>query len=264
MSYPFIAALSIICYLFATALLIYQLRKKKRFLIKWLIIVGVIGFMTHAITFWFIFNEKGSLNFSLFNMGSLVSLTIVGLILLSSLFKPTEIMGLLFFPMAVVSLILSYAVHGNQLITEETHPLFVHITLSIIAYSLLSIAAVQALLVWFQNKQLHNHNPAGLLQSLPPLQTMEAFLFEIIALGYLFLTASLISGFFDLENIFTQRLAHKTILGILSWGTFSILLWGRYYHGWRGRLATRWVLSGFAFLMLGYFGSKIAKELIFS
>jgi len=93
---------------------------------------------------------------------------------------------------------------------------------------------------------------------------METLLFEIIALGTLFLTASLISGFVYLEDMFAQHVAHKTVLGLLSWGTFTVLLWGRHYRGWRGKRATTFVLAGFGFLMLAYFGSKLAKEFIIS
>jgi ABC-type uncharacterized transport system permease subunit len=65
-----------------------------------------------------------------------------------------------------------------------------------------------------------------------------------------------------LENMFAQHLAHKTILSILAWLVFAILLAGRWLAGWRGRTAIRWTLGGFISLMLAYFGSKFVLEVI--
>ena len=76
------------------------------------------------------------------------------------------------------------------------------------------------------------------------------------------LSASLASGFYFLEDMFAQKLAHKTVLSILAWFAFGVLLWGRWRFGWRGRTAIRWTLTGFGVLALGYFGSKAVLELI--
>ena len=45
---------------------------------------------------------------------------------------------------------------------------------------------------------------------------------------------------------------------------FTVLLWGRHQLGWRGGTAIRWTLSGFALLLLGFYGSKVALEYIFA
>jgi ABC-type uncharacterized transport system permease subunit len=67
---------------------------------------------------------------------------------------------------------------------------------------------------------------------------------------------------FYLENMFAQHLAHKTILSLIAWLLFAMLLWGRWQFGWRGRTAIRWTYSGFIVLMLAYFGSKFVIELV--
>jgi ABC-type uncharacterized transport system permease subunit len=97
---------------------------------------------------------------------------------------------------------------------------------------------------------------------MPPLQTMEALLFQIIAVGELLLSVALLSGFVYLEDIFAQHLMHKTVLSIFAWLVFAVLLWGRWRLGWRGKLAIRWTLAGFVALMLAYFGSKFVLELV--
>jgi ABC-type uncharacterized transport system permease subunit len=138
----------------------------------------------------------------------------------------------------------------------------VHILSSIIAFSLLTIAALQAILLAIQEQQLRNHPSKRFIQTLPPLQTMESLLFQMIATGILFLTVSLISGFVFIEDLFAQYLVHKTILAIVAWVTFSGLLIGRIKYGWRGQTAVKWTLAGFSLLLLAYFGSKLVLEVI--
>jgi ABC-type uncharacterized transport system permease subunit len=91
---------------------------------------------------------------------------------------------------------------------------------------------------------------------------METLLFQMIGGGFIALSFSLLSGIMFLDDVFAQQLVHKTVLSIAAWAVFGVLLWGRWRHGWRGRTAIRWTLSGFAALVLSYFGSKLVLELI--
>lgn len=138
----------------------------------------------------------------------------------------------------------------------------IHIFTSLLAYSMLTLAALQALLLAMQNKHLHNHHPGGLIRTLPPLQDMEALLFKLLFVGIALLSAGLISGALYVDNLFSQHLVHKTVLSIIAWGTFSTLLFGHWRYGWRGRIAIRWTLTGFVLLMLAFFGSKFVLEFL--
>jgi ABC-type uncharacterized transport system permease subunit len=166
-------------------------------------------------------------------------------------------------PFTALALLLQQLSDQHHYLSQTlTAGLEFHILISILAYSLLSIAMVQALLLYIQDAHLHNKHPGGFIRSLPPLQTMETMLFRMIGLGFIVLSISLLSGFIFMENMFAQHLVHKTILSIIAWLLFSILLWGRWQFGWRGRTAIRWAMSGFIALMLAYFGSKFVVELI--
>ncbi|MGR9099977.1 MAG: cytochrome c biogenesis protein CcsA, partial [Gammaproteobacteria bacterium] len=57
-------------------------------------------------------------------------------------------------------------------------------------------------------------------------------------------------------------LVHKTVLSIIAWVVFFVLLMGRIRYGWRGQTAIRWTIAGFVLLLLAYFGSKLVLELI--
>ena len=246
-------------------LLAFSLYKKGRSPISRgrIIALGMTAIILHA------FELQGSLftghglNLGFFNAFSLFSWLSALLVLVVALHKPIENLGIIVFPMTAVSIALEMMFPSQHLLLEKALPgLQAHILISVLAYSLLSIAAVQAILLWVQDQQLRSKHPGGFIRALPPLQTMETLLFQMIGAGFILQSLSLISGMIFLENMFTQHLAHKTVLSIIAWGVFAVLLWGRWHFGWRGRTAIRWTLSGAVALMLAYFGSKLVLELV--
>ncbi|MBK8815682.1 MAG: cytochrome c biogenesis protein CcsA [Methylococcaceae bacterium] len=207
--------------------------------------------------------ENDGFNFSLFSMASLVSLIVALLLTSAMLSKPVENLGIFVFPIAALMLILDICFPEKQRsLNTHSWQLSLHVLSSIIAFSLLNIAALQAVLLVVQNQQLRSHPPKRYIQSMPSLETMESLLFQMIGAGLIFLSTALISGFMFVDDIFAQHQAHKTFLSILAWLIFSGLLIGRKRYGWRGQTAIKWTLVGFVFLLLAYFGSKLVKELI--
>jgi ABC-type uncharacterized transport system permease subunit len=136
----------------------------------------------------------------------------------------------------------------------------VHIVLSLFSAGLLTLAAVQSILLASQDRLLHRGQLTQLARALPPVQTMERLLFQLIAIGFVLLSLTLLSGLWFIHDWLAQHLAHKTILSITAWLIFGTLLWGRVRYGWRGRTAIRWALAGYATLILAYFGSKLILE----
>ncbi len=184
------------------------------------------------------------------------------LVVLSPL-RPLINLGLVIFPFAIICVAFDWAMPTDpDAVRGLSGAIGVHIVLSLLAYGLLTIAAAQAILLAVQDRALRRHRPIALLQSLPPLQTMETQLFELMAGGLFLLTMALAAGLIFVHNLFAQHLAHKTILSGIAWLVFAILLWGRVRFGWRGRVAIRWTLGGYLFLLLAYFGSKMVLELI--
>jgi ABC-type uncharacterized transport system permease subunit len=137
-----------------------------------------------------------------------------------------------------------------------------HIVVSILAYSVITLAAAQAVALWLQDHALKARRVHGLIDWLPPLQTMEQLLFQLVTGGLVLLTLAIGSGAVFLDDIFAQHLVHKTVFSLSAWLIFAILLWGRHRLGWRGNTAIRWTLGGFIALMLAYFGSKFVLELL--
>lgn len=225
--------------------------------------LGFLGLLLHTwLLYQTIFSQAG-LNLAFFNALSLAAWTVVASLLISSLSKPIENLGLVIMPLAAITVLLDLIYPGVGFMSEDaTWILKLHVLLSMLAYSLLTLAAVQSVLLAVQDSYLRARKPNTFIRSLPPLMTMEALLFEMIGIGFVLLTLALLSGFAFLEDMFAQHLVHKTVLSVLAWMVFGGLLLGRRVWGWRGQKAIRWTLGGFLLLILAYFGSKFVLELI--
>ena len=227
--------------------------------------LGLSGVALHTAVLHLTVTTPSGLNLGFFNAASLVGWLVSLLLLLTALRRPVENLGIALLPLTALGMGLALAFPSEHVVGEPAAwPLDVHILISVVAYSVLSIAAFQALLLAVQDRQLRHKHPGGFIRALPPLAEMEEMLFRMIAVGFVLLTLGLLSGALFLEDIFAQHLVHKTVLSIAAWVVFAVLLWGRRRFGWRGRTAIRWTLGGVASLMLAYFGSKLVLELILS
>ena len=257
--------LAVFGYLTSTVLVVVGLSKteKPAWLIRNPLLLAWLAFICHSFdTLQRLFDPAG-LNLNFFIAASLVSAIVVMLFLLAALTQPIEKLAIAILPIAATMIGLEVAIPLKpQILENSAWQMDTHILTSIIAFSLFNIAAFQALLLAFQNHHLRRHNPNRLVLSIPSLQTMESLLFKMLGAGMIFLSIALVSGFVFIEDLFAQHLAHKTVLSILAWIVFGVLLIGRIRYGWRGQTAIRGTLIGFVALSLAYFGSKIVLELI--
>ena len=234
-----------------------QVKHKGLMLILWL-----SACVLHAIHLYpQTFTSQG-INLNFYNSISIVLFIISSIVLILSFVKRSEFLGLFILPLVIVSIALTILKPEVSASASNLRGLQTHIVSSLFAFSVLSISAIQSLVLFNQDRHLRDLSLGGISHSLPPLHDSEKFLFQTITVGFVLLTIALLSGFIFLENMFEQHIAHKTILSILAWIIFSILLWGRWQFGWRGRKAIRWTLGGFALLILAYLGSKFVQELI--
>lgn len=226
-----------------------------------LLITASLGLLAHGVGVYGLSIQGEYLNLSVFSASSLIFWVINAIVLISSLKKALHNLFLLLFPLSALSVLAAMSGDNNWQ-HSLNYEIATHVVLSILAYSLLTIASLQALLLAYQNRALKNKQLTASSRLLPPLQTMEALLFEFLWVGEILLTLAIISGFYFLEDMFAQHLAHKTVFALVAWFIYALLLWGRHQLGWRGNTAIRWTLAGFICLMLAYFGSKMVLEFI--
>jgi ABC-type uncharacterized transport system permease subunit len=257
------SAIALAFYIAAWTLLIQAFHKRSPVNAGLLKSLVAFALLSHGLSAYGQIVVPEGFRFDVFNMGSLFFWVINLLVLISSLRKPLHNLFVLLLPFTVITIAISLPQTSS--ITPRSHletGVVVHIFLSILAYSAMTMAAVQALILAFQNYQLRHKHPTGWVRLLPPLQTMEALLFELLWAGQALLTLAIVSGIVYLDDIFAQHLAHKTAFSIIAWCVFTTLLWGHYRWGWRGNNAVRWTLFGFVPLAVAYFGSKMVLELI--
>lgn len=224
--------------------------------------VAALGLVAHGVGVYGLSVSENGLNFSLFTASSLIFWVINAIVLISSLKKELHNLFLLLFPLSAISVLTSIAATNPEWQHTLSYSIAAHVILSILAYSLLTIASLQALILAYQNYALKHRSRIANARLLPPLQTMESLLFELLWVGEILLTLAIISGFYFLEDMFAQHLVHKTVFALSAWLIYALLLWGRHQMGWRGNKAIRWALAGFICLMLAYFGSKLVLEIV--
>ncbi len=230
-----------------------------------LIAVAFIGLVFHAAVLYQSILPGQGLHMGFYNAMSLMSWVILLLVVAIAILRPAENLTVIFLPAAALALLLEMIFNAEHLVTVSDFSsigLKMHILMSVAAYSLLTIAAVQSLVLAFQEYQLRHKTPVQAMRILPPMQTMEELLIQLLAVGFFLLSLSLATGLVFVHDIMAQHLAHKTVLSILAWMLFGLVLLGRWLRGWRGRTLIRWTLGGFILLMLAYFGSKLVLELI--
>lgn len=227
-----------------------KIRRSQSVLLLW----GLPAIVLHGALLyrWIDGNTAHIQNLYISNVISLLAWLMGVLLLLTTLRKPVQSMGLFIFPVAAMSILLVNLYPGNYFFDTGANPRqLIHILSAILAFSVLSIAAFQAVLLAVQDDLLRYKRANNrLLRVLPPVETMENLLFEIIWTGFILLTFVVMTSLLFFQ--FGPGLTHSPTLVLLAWLTFALLLWGHYYWGWRGRTAVRWTLAGAGMLVLSY------------
>jgi len=237
-------------------------------LVGWMLLLAIL---LHAASFawpW----DRGGFHFG---FAKALSATLwIGLVLLWSEGRkvPLRPIRVLVLPVTIVVLLLPLAFPGTDFGALAQRPLFVpHLLAGTLAYGVLLLAAVHALLMLWVQRDLQRPAsglPAGPLARwigrLPPLMVLERVLFRFIAIGFVLLLLTTFSGMLFSEEVFGRpfRLEHKTVFALLSLAFFGVLLAGRRFRGWRGRIATRFTLGGFAVLLMAYVGTRFVLEVV--
>jgi ABC-type uncharacterized transport system permease subunit len=254
-------SLAFLLYLCCTALLIRRFVQRDQPTSVSLLPVGiltVLALIFHCADIFMTMQDGWVLN--LFTTLSIVAWLMALAALIWGAKTPNAPPGIIIYPIVALSLILKTSLPHDEMKALVNPALEWHILLSLAAYSLFTLAAIQAIVLAVQEQQLKQRHLAGLIRKLPPLQSMESTLFQLISSGFILLSIGLIAGVFFIDDIFAQHLAHKTFLSLIAWCVFATLIWQRWRNGLRRKTAIRWTLIGFAFLLLAYFGSRFVLE----
>ena len=202
-------------------------------------------------------------NMSMLNVASLVGWIISVTMLLASFKLPNTILLPVVYSFTGLIVLLSGLIPSAHVIQLSVKPsLLIHISLALFAYACLAIASLYAVQLSYINFRLKEKNASLLHSSLPPLMAVENILFKLLLVGTVLLTLSLASGFMFWDNMFGKEQAHKTVLSLLAWGLYSVILMGHSLFGWRGKPVIWSTIINGVLLPLAYFGSRFVKEVI--
>jgi ABC-type uncharacterized transport system permease subunit len=256
-----IVLIGILAYLVATVLLVRAMAGNGPGTGRAWLVPAVAGVVLHAAHHAREWQAMGAPDLHFF---AALSLTGLGMAALTTIFGAggrMAALGVFVFPLAA-------AVLAGDAATMTTPnpglpwPIQLHAWCALLAYAVLGIAALLSVMAWAQERALRRHERHRWMRALPPLVEMESLLFRTIAVGFVLLSATLLTGMLFVEDMLAQQLAHKTVFSVLSWLAFGVLLLGRWRRGWRGRTAVRWTLVAMALLVLAFFGSKFVLELV--
>lgn len=255
--------LACLCYGISTALIIRSLVTNIQVRRAALLGTGTVGVVFHVYFVSDAVLQESGVRLGVITMASMFALILAATNTIIGYFRRTESLLAPAYPVAIIGLLITLLFNDQvQPSPHLPHGIFAHILLSISAYCVLALALSQAILLWIQNYQLKHHHIHDLFNLLPPIQTMEAILFDLIAVSLALLTLAIGTGFVFVDDFFAQHLLHKTTFALGSWCVLSLMMFGRSLWGWRGMVAVKWTLTGFILLTLGYFGSKVMLELV--
>lgn len=257
--------LAVVCYAATTIFVFRDMDRSTGHISGSLASLLVVGAIAHGLNLASALFSGPTVDFSLGNALSLASWVVVVLFLIALARQPLATLALIVVPFALVSVLADRFWSGPPMqLAESDGSGVLHTLISVVAYGLLALAFCHAVVLLLQERHLQQRRPGGFFHSLPPLETMERILFQLIALGFFLLTIALVSGGIFSARLFGRAILfnHHVILSIVAWLAFGTLLAGRVLLGWRGRLASFWTVGSFLVLALAYFGSRFVLEVV--
>ncbi len=129
-----------------------------------------------------------------------------------------------------------------------------HILFSIIAFAILTLAALQALVTALQNYALKQRplQTYPLLRLLPPVESMQATLFKILWAGFFLLSLVFLGAFLYLPDILQHAQFSKLLLYVFAWVLFATLLYGYHKSGWSSDMVILRTIIGVLLLAASY------------
>ncbi len=230
--------------------------------LRWVGALGSSGLVAHAMILVLRARHHG-VDLQFFSALSLVAAVCVLVLLMLMHWQRLQRLAAVVYPIAALAVVAAALFDSGSMHTEiNDWQIATHALLALLAFATLAIAAVVAIQLGVQDHALRTHRLSRWFSGAPPLVQVEQLLFQLIGAGFLLLTLALVTGVLFIEDLMAQHLAHKTVLSVIAWAIFGVLLFGRMRFGWRGRRAVRLVLSGVVLLVLAYFGSKFVLELV--
>ncbi|MEO0413820.1 MAG: cytochrome c biogenesis protein CcsA [Verrucomicrobiota bacterium] len=122
-----------------------------------------------------------------------------------------------------------------------------HMSVCLLAYGGLALAAVAGVMYLVQNKQLKSGTPGNLSFSLPPIRMLIRSQLQLLGIGLLLLSVGIVSAFFLREK--SPTTLHLVILGSV-WAFYALILLIYWWKRFSPRLLSVLSVVAFAFALV--------------
>lgn len=142
--------------------------------------------------------------------------------------------------------------------------ILLHIVVSVVTYSLLTLAAIAGLAVLLRERSMRLKRRDALSDLLPSVADSERLQVRLLVASETVLGIDMLTGM-GIQLMNTGRLLafdHKTLLTVGGFLLIGGLLFAHYRSGLRGRKAARLFLVGYLLVTLGYPGVKFVRDVL--
>jgi ABC-type uncharacterized transport system permease subunit len=142
--------------------------------------------------------------------------------------------------------------------------ILLHILVSVVTYSLLTLAAIAGLAVLLRERSMRLKRRDALSDLLPSVADSERLQVRLLVASEAVLGFDMLTGM-GIQLMNTGRLLafdHKTLLTIGGFLLIGGLLFAHFRTGLRGRKAARLFLVGYLLVTLGYPGVKFVRDVL--
>tara|TARA_B100000614_G_C14540139_1_gene489962 strand:+ start:538 stop:1077 length:540 start_codon:yes stop_codon:yes gene_type:complete len=174
--------------------------------------------------------------------------------------KPAHHLALILLPLSAIVVFLTLVFDFKDATDNINYDLALHIVVSLVSYGLLGLAAIQALLLKFQEQKLKDLDNSLLSNLMPSMDIMENIMFDLIIIGFILLTISLLTGAPFVSEETDKILLQKITFSVIAWLVYSYLIYQRFSSNIIGKQANTLAISGMLFLFFAYLGTKVLFE----
>ncbi len=173
-------------------------------------------------------------------------------------------LGLFLLPFSALILLLIPLLPDEPYVRIHTTSLLEssHLLVSLLAYAILTLATLHALMHLFLDRALKRKHLSRIMQALPSLLEIETHMYAQIRWSAWLLGIGILTGLSWqwVEFSHFALVSHKVILVLFSWAVLLLLLFMRRLANWPSRRASFMVLAAYVLLLLAYFGVKLIQS----
>ena len=134
--------------------------------------------------------------------------------------------------------------------------LIAHVITCFLGYSAFAVSFGLSILYLVRRARPDNPSPTGIFSALPDARQLEAFNYQMVLFGFLWLSVGIITGAVWANSAWGTYWSWdpKETWSLITWLIYAALLHARTMQGWRGPRVAWLSMAGFACVLFTYFG----------